>query len=61
MSTPATHPLTGQSVRLPDGSTGTVLKVYEKCTTAPERAMLDVAIAPGRYPVIPTADLKVAS
>lgn len=62
MKAPAAHPLAEVSVTLPDGRRATVLKVFEACTTAPERCM--VAIDEGRgsrtLTVIPAADLRAA-
>lgn len=62
MKAPATHPLADMGVTLPDGRRAKVLKVYEKCSTAPERCL--IAIPEGRghrtLTIIPSADLKVA-
>lgn len=64
MKPPATHPLADMDVTLPDGRRGRVLKVYEKCSSAPERCMVEIdgAQAAGsfRFTVIPSADLKVS-
>lgn len=61
MKQPAAHPLTDLRVLLPDGRTGRVCKVYPAISTAPERAMIDIENHKGALPVVPVANLKVAS
>lgn len=62
MKAPAVHPLADLPVLLSDGRRGKVLKVFDACSTAPERCMVEVeADAPiNRFTIVPSADLKVA-
>lgn len=52
------HPLLGLDVDHA-GQRGTVVAVYPEIATAPERAMVELHDAPGRLPIVPTADLKL--
>lgn len=62
MKAPAAHPLADMDVTLPDGRRARVLKVFEKCSTAPERCLVDIegAAPSARLTVKPAAELKVA-
>lgn len=62
MKAPTVHPLVDVTVLLPDGRRGRVVKVYESCSVAPERCMIEVeGAAPiDRFTIKPSADLKVA-
>ena len=42
-----------------EGQRGTVVAVYPEIATAPERAMVELHDAPGRLPLVPTANLKL--
>lgn len=58
MTKAPSHPLLGLDVDH-DGQRGTVVEVYPRIATAPERAMVDLHDAPGRLPLVPTAQLKL--
>lgn len=62
MKAPASHPLADMPVTLPDGRRATVLKVFEACTTAPERCLVAIPEGNGSrtLTVKPVVDLKVA-